>query len=89
MVALGQIMSETSHLLYHSMKHTMDEKSQIAMNLDQRILEWKSNIPGFLDIDAASLNDPEWAFKQKLVLKLSTVIDFFSHIKRTNNLKDS
>lgn len=79
MVALGQIMSEASHLLYHSTKHTMDEKSQIAMNLDHRILEWKSNIPGFLDMDAASLNDPEWAFKQKLVLKLSTVMDYFTH----------
>lgn len=74
MVALAQIMSEASHLLYHSTKRSMSEKSRIAMNLDQRLLEWKANLPGFLDIDAASLNDPEWAFKQKLVLRLSTCV---------------
>lgn len=74
MVALAQIMSEASHLLYHSTKRTMSEKSRIAMNLDQRLLEWKARLPGFLNIDAASLNDPEWAFKQKLVLRLSTYL---------------
>lgn len=63
-------MSEASHHLYHSKKRSMHERSRIAMNLDQRLLEWKSNLPDFLDIDAASLNDPEWAFKQKLVLRL-------------------
>lgn len=77
MVALAQIMSEASHLLYHSTRRTMSEKSRIAMNLDQRLLEWKARLPGFLSIDAASLNDPEWAFKQKLVLRLSTYLLLF------------
>ena len=77
MVALAQIMSEASHLLYHSTRRSMSEKSRIAMNLDQRLLEWKARLPGFLDIDAASLNDPEWAFKQKLVLRLSTYLSLF------------
>ncbi|RAL12327.1 Zn(II)2Cys6 transcription factor [Aspergillus homomorphus CBS 101889] len=70
MVALAQIMSEASHLLYHSPKRSMGELSQIAMDLDNRLLAWKSILPDFLDIDAASLNDTEWAFKQKLVLRL-------------------
>ncbi|PYH40284.1 uncharacterized protein BP01DRAFT_224671 [Aspergillus saccharolyticus JOP 1030-1] len=70
MVALAQIMSEASHLLYHSSKRPLDEMSQIAMDLDRHLLAWKSTLPYFLDIDAASLNDTEWAFKQKLVLKL-------------------
>ena len=77
MVALAQIMSEASHLLYHSTRRSMSEKSRVAMNLDQRLLEWKARLPGFLDIDAASLNDPEWAFKQKLVLRLSTYLSLF------------
>ncbi|KAE8363101.1 fungal-specific transcription factor domain-containing protein [Aspergillus caelatus] len=70
MVALAQIMSEASHLLYHSPKRPTSEMSQIAMSLDNKLEEWKSNLPSFLNVDAASLNDPEWAFKQKLVLRL-------------------
>ncbi|OJJ75715.1 hypothetical protein ASPBRDRAFT_38019 [Aspergillus brasiliensis CBS 101740] len=70
MVALAQIMSEASHLLYHSPKRSMSEMSQIAMSLDNKLLAWKATLPHFLNIDAASLNDTEWAFKQKLVLRL-------------------
>ncbi|KAB8267312.1 fungal-specific transcription factor domain-containing protein [Aspergillus minisclerotigenes] len=71
MVALAQIMSEASHLLYHSPKRPTKEMSRIAMNLDNKLEEWKSNLPSFLNVDVASLNDPEWAFKQKLVLRLT------------------
>ncbi|KAE8407322.1 fungal-specific transcription factor domain-containing protein [Aspergillus pseudonomiae] len=70
MVALAQIMSEASHLLYHSPKRHTSEMSQIAMSLDNKLEEWKSNLPSFLNVDVASLNDSEWAFKQKLVLRL-------------------
>jgi hypothetical protein len=45
--------------------------SQIAIRLDNQLLAWKSMLPSFLNIDAAALNDPEWAFKQKLALRLS------------------
>ncbi|KAL3482533.1 fungal-specific transcription factor domain-containing protein [Aspergillus californicus] len=70
MVSFVQMMFEASHLLYHSSKRSLDEMSQIAMGLDNRLLCWKSSLPSYLDIDASSLNDPEWAFKQKLVLRL-------------------
>ncbi|KAJ5377274.1 transcriptional regulator family: Fungal Specific TF [Penicillium cataractarum] len=70
MVSLAQIMSEASHQLYHSTQRSMSEKSRLAMALDARLLEWKANIPSFLNPDATTLNDPEWAFKQKLVLRL-------------------
>ncbi|KAK4869906.1 hypothetical protein LT330_005630 [Penicillium expansum] len=70
MVALAQIMSEASHQLYHSMRRSMADKSCLAMALDQRLLEWKATLPAFLNLDAHALNDPEWAFKQKLVLRL-------------------
>ncbi|RJE18053.1 hypothetical protein PHISCL_09613 [Aspergillus sclerotialis] len=69
MVLLSGIMFEASHLLYHSTNRSITEMSQIAMTMDRKILEWKANLPDFLDLDAASLNDPEWAFKQKFVLK--------------------
>jgi hypothetical protein len=75
MVALGQINTEASHQLYHSTQRSMGEKSSLAMALDQRLLQWKANLPAFLDLDAHALNDPEWAFKQKLVLRLSELID--------------
>lgn len=48
----------------------MAEMSEIAMTLDRRLQEWKANLPDFLNLDAAALNDPEWAFKQKFVLRL-------------------
>lgn len=69
MVRLSGIMFQASHLLYHSTNRSITDMSQIAMAMDQQVLEWKANLPGFLDLDAASLNDPEWAFKQKFVLK--------------------
>ncbi|KAJ5692637.1 transcriptional regulator family: Fungal Specific TF [Penicillium macrosclerotiorum] len=70
MVSLAQIMSEASHQLYHSTQRSMHEKSQLAMALDSRLSSWKANIPSFLNPDIQTLNDPEWAFKQKLVLRL-------------------
>ncbi|KAL5360042.1 fungal-specific transcription factor domain-containing protein [Aspergillus floccosus] len=70
MVALAQIMSEASHLLYHSPKRSISERSRIAMGLDSKLFDWKANLPRCLNIEAASLNDTEWAFKQKLVLRL-------------------
>ncbi|KAL2814954.1 fungal-specific transcription factor domain-containing protein [Aspergillus granulosus] len=70
MVSLAQIMSEASQLLYHSPKRSTGEKSRVSERLDDKLLQWKSTLPDFLNIDVASLNDPEWAFKQKLVLRL-------------------
>ncbi|KAJ5119099.1 transcriptional regulator family: Fungal Specific TF [Penicillium atrosanguineum] len=70
MVSLAQIMSEASHQLYHSAHRSMMDKSHLAMGLDARLLQWKANIPSFLNPDTYALNDPEWAFKQKLVLRL-------------------
>lgn len=72
MVSLAQIMSNASHQLYHSTQRSMSEKSRLAMALDARLLDWKANIPPFLNPDTTALNDPEWAFKQKLVLRLRT-----------------
>jgi hypothetical protein len=74
MVSLARIMSEASHQLYHSTQRSMSDKSYLAMALDQRLLEWKAAMPRFLNLDAHALNDPEWAFKQKLVLRLSRFI---------------
>ncbi|KAJ5720363.1 transcriptional regulator family: Fungal Specific TF [Penicillium malachiteum] len=70
MVSLAQIMSEASHQLYHSTQLSLREKSHLAMGLEKRLQDWKSNIPTFLNLDANTLSDPEWAFKQKLVLRL-------------------
>lgn len=72
MVSLSGIMFEASHLLYHSANRSLAEMSHIAMTMDQKILAWKENLPEFLDLDAPALNDPDWAFKQKFVLKQRT-----------------
>jgi hypothetical protein len=78
MVSLAQIMSEASHQLYHSTQRSMSEKSRLAMDLDARLLEWRANIPPFLNPEATTLNDPEWAFKQKLVLRLRMSTEVFA-----------
>ncbi|KAB8229243.1 fungal specific transcription factor domain-containing protein [Aspergillus alliaceus] len=70
MVDLTQIMFKASHLLYHSLKNPMDETSQFAMPLDNELEQWETNYSLFLNVDAATVNDPEWAFKRKLVLRL-------------------
>jgi hypothetical protein len=84
MVALARIMSEASHQLYHSTQRSISVKSHLALDLDQRLLEWKEKIPKFLNLDTHALNDPEWAFKQKLVLRLSGfMIDCLLTLNRT------
>lgn len=85
MVSLAQIMSEASHQLYHSTHRSMRDKSRLAMDLDARLLDWKSNIPFFLNTESPTLNDPEWAFKQKLVLRLSECFDIKLEIRSSDH----
>lgn len=71
MVELSNILRTASQEIYHDAnKHSMQEKSQIGFQLEESLAVWKNKLPSFLKIDSVSLNDTEWAFKQKLVLRM-------------------
>ncbi|KAH8585448.1 hypothetical protein B0O99DRAFT_749021 [Bisporella sp. PMI_857] len=71
MVALAEILRVASKQLYVSAAPlTFVEKSALAMKLDGRLRTWKHNLPPLLNVDRASLRDPTWLTKQKLVIQL-------------------
>lgn len=71
MVYLAEILKQASKDVYdsHATAH-LAGKSARALDLDRRLVEWRTQLPGHLDFQSASLTDPEWAIKQKTVLEL-------------------
>jgi hypothetical protein len=72
MVHLAAILRRISKQIYHDSKG-LDEcqKSLVAIELDALLDKWKTQLPEWLSLDTASIREPEWATKQKLVLRLS------------------
>ncbi len=71
MVELSQILRTASQDIYHdSTGRSVQEKSQIGFQLEELLTAWKNKLPSYLNIDSVSLNDAEWASKQKLVLRM-------------------
>jgi hypothetical protein len=72
MVHLAAILRRISKQIYHDSKG-LDEcqKSLVAIELDELLDKWKMQLPEWLSLDTASIREPEWATKQKLVLRLS------------------
>lgn len=70
MVALSEIMAQLSQKIYPSDdSKSLKEKSQNCLDLDRRLIGWKSQLPTALDFDQTSLVEPEWISKQKVVLR--------------------
>ncbi|KAH6896738.1 fungal-specific transcription factor domain-containing protein [Thelonectria olida] len=70
MVDLARILREASLDIYHDVsERSLRKKSQIAFKLDTALDSWKRQLPSFLDLESFALDEAEWAFKQKLVLK--------------------
>ncbi|KAJ0297810.1 hypothetical protein COL516b_010420 [Colletotrichum fioriniae] len=71
MVDLAKIlMWMTDNLGLHSSHTSFQRLSQTALNLDRELDDWKSGLPRQLRFDTSSLEDSEFAMKQKTVLKL-------------------
>lgn len=71
MVSFAKILQVASEELYHPLREkSLVQLSETAIELDDALQQWKSNLPPILNIDKASLRDPEWLGKQKVVLKL-------------------
>lgn len=71
MVDLARILKKASYDIYcKSREHPTKEMSQISLKLNDELNNWKADLPRFLNLDIDSLNDAEWAYKQKLVLKM-------------------
>lgn len=73
MVDLAKIlMWMTDNLSLHNSHTSLQRLSQTALNLDRELDDWKSGLPRELRFDTSSLEDSEFAMKQKTVLKLRT-----------------
>ncbi|TDZ32894.1 putative transcriptional regulatory protein [Colletotrichum spinosum] len=71
MVDLAKIlMWMTDNLSLHNSHTSLQRLSQTALNLDRDLDDWKSGLPRELRFDTSSLEDSEFAMKQKTVLKL-------------------
>ncbi|KAI8293243.1 putative transcriptional regulatory protein [Colletotrichum sp. SAR 10_98] len=71
MVDLAKIlMWMTDNLSLHNSHTSLQRLSQTALNLDRELDDWKSGLPRELRFDTSSLEDSEFAMKQKTVLKL-------------------
>jgi hypothetical protein len=70
MVALAQLMDQLSQEIYQSDDpKSLAERSSKCLDIDRRLILWKSNLPNCLDFDKTSLTEPEWVAKQKVVLR--------------------
>ncbi|KAK1579610.1 uncharacterized protein LY79DRAFT_652045 [Colletotrichum navitas] len=71
MVDLAKIlMWMTDNLSVHSNHMSLQRLSQTALSLDRDLDDWRSGLPPQLRFDMSSLEDGEFAMKQKTVLKL-------------------
>ncbi|EFQ30432.1 uncharacterized protein GLRG_05576 [Colletotrichum graminicola M1.001] len=71
MVDLAKIlMWMTDNLSVHSNHMSLQRLSQTALSLDRDLDDWRSGLPRQLRFDMSSLEDSEFAMKQKTVLKL-------------------
>ncbi|KAK1978175.1 hypothetical protein LZ30DRAFT_752343 [Colletotrichum cereale] len=71
MVDLSKIlMWMTDNLSLHSNHTSLQRLSQTALSLDRDLDDWRSGLPRQLQFDMSSLEDSEFAMKQKTVLKL-------------------
>jgi len=71
MVGLAVLLRRISKEIYHNPKgYTMSQRSNIALNIDGLLEDWKNNLPEWLRFDHVSLRESESAAKQKVVLQL-------------------
>jgi hypothetical protein len=68
---LAYILKRTSEEIYHSGSTKVQTgKYQAALNIDESLLLWKSQISPEFDFNNVSLTEPETVTKRKIVLKL-------------------
>jgi hypothetical protein len=71
------ILRAASMDLYHSQRHlTLQEKSDLALSLDQKLEQWKANLPSRLNPDTISFKESEFASRQKLALQMRKALHF-------------
>lgn len=71
MVKFAVLLRRISKEIYHNSKGlTTLQKSNVAIELDILLDDWKSKLPEWLNLDVVTFREAEWAAKQKLVLRL-------------------
>ena len=75
MTELAHILKRASEEIYHTASTVSRvDKSQAALNLDDSIVHWKSQLSPMFPLDSTSLTEPESVTKRKVVLKLRTYV---------------
>ncbi|KIW02725.1 uncharacterized protein PV09_06159 [Verruconis gallopava] len=70
MISLAQIVEELSQETTDpEFNLHLPEKSVRCLEIDRKLVNWKNQLPPNLDWDSASLVEPEWVSKQKVVLR--------------------
>ena len=68
---LAGILKRISEEIYHNGSTPAQiDKCQAALNLDESLLLWKSQVSSTFDFGNTSLTEPETVTKRKIVLKL-------------------
>jgi hypothetical protein len=68
-LGICDILRAASTDLYHSQRHlTIQEKPDLALKLDQKLEQWKANLPNRLNPDIISFKEPEFASRRGLAL---------------------
>jgi hypothetical protein len=76
-LGICDILRAASTDLYHSQRNfTLQEKSDLALKLDQKLEQWKANLPNWLDPDNISFKESEFASRQKLALQMRKTSHF-------------
>ena len=65
MVSFAQIAREVQSRIYIRRK-TLAEKVVAAAELDNRLMEWRETLPGYLHKDRNSLRQPDFVNKQSI-----------------------
>jgi len=70
MLTYAEIARDVSSKIYLRRK-TLPEKALAALELDERLVQWRETLPGFLHKDRNSLRQPDFVNKQSISMSIS------------------
>ena len=71
MTELGFILKKTTQQIYcPTTTVSLEERSKIALELDEELVKWKSQLYPVIDLEGTSLTEREALTKKKMIIKL-------------------
>ena len=81
---LARILKQISEVIYHTGSEVEQRpqvnRHQAALDLDNQLLKWKSNLRPVFDLNGTSLTEKETITKRKIILRLRTYNTKFSKV---------